>query len=99
MTDQLQQFTENFTTTIARFELYPIDVPTCYVVGFSVKHNTNGKLIYRDTQVSLADVSGKTDEEISNIAWVQVKDSIKSWCEIAMAVNIMPNSSYIPQSF
>jgi hypothetical protein len=96
-TIDLSTFTTNFDTKVSRFELYPADEPTCYVVGFSVTHKTNNKSMYQDTQVLLADISGKTDDEIIEIGWVALKESFKTWA--ATVVNKPQNSTYTPTTF
>lgn len=58
---------------IARFELFPADAPDCYCVGFAGTA-ANGRSHYQDTQVTLQEAQGKTDEEITALAWEKVKD-------------------------
>jgi len=64
-----------FTVTIARFELYPLEEPTGYCVGFNVTLS-NGRSFYRDTVVPLAQASNKTDEEIVQVAWNMLEADI-----------------------
>lgn len=96
-TIDLTAFTTNFDTKVSRYELYPADEPTCYVVGFSITHKTNNKSMYQDTQVPLTDVSGKTDEEITDMGWLVLKESFKTWA--ASVVNKLPNTNFVPTIF
>lgn len=64
-----------FTVTIARFELYPLDEPTGYCVGFNVTLS-NGRSFYRDTVVPLEKASNKNDEEIVQEAWNMLEADI-----------------------
>jgi hypothetical protein len=59
---------------IARYELYPADEPICYCVGFAV--TVNGRSFYRDTQVPLDQVTGKSEEEIVTLAYDQLQGDI-----------------------
>jgi hypothetical protein len=62
-----------YTVKVNRFELYPADEPTCYAVGFTGTCD-NGRSNYQDTQVSLKDSTGKTNDEIVKLAWDNLKD-------------------------
>lgn len=65
---------------ITRFELYPSTEPQGYVVGFTCDHHASSR--YFDTLVSMADASGKTDEEIAALAWDVLKSQYDAWfCE------------------
>jgi hypothetical protein len=84
----IEDFRDNFTVTVSRYELYPTDEPTCYCVGFVTKHNTKSSSNYIDTQVPLDDASGKSEDEIVQLGWAKVKDGIMSW---ATTVNNKPS--------
>lgn len=73
-------FNSNFTVVVARYELYPAEMPTSYCVGFTVSANAApSNTVYQDTRVTLADAEGKTSEQITALAWEAVKNSIYSW--------------------
>lgn len=65
---------------IARFELYPEEEPTGYAVGFTIT-TSNNRVFYRDTVVSLDVSEQRTDEEIVQEAWNELKDAILSEVE------------------
>jgi hypothetical protein len=82
--------------TITRYELYPKEEPTCYVVGFVVSCPTGQKTMYRDTQVPLDQAQGKTEQEIAQIAYSSLKESIDAWvCTQMMKPKIL-GSQFIP---
>jgi len=64
----------SYKVTIARFELYPREEPTCYCVGFSGS-TLAGRSFYQDTQVPLEEAAGITEEEIVALAWGKLKDN------------------------
>jgi len=66
-----------YKLTIARFELYPKDEPTGYVVGFNVELD-NGRSFYVDGVVDLDEANGKSDEEIVSAAYKKLKGQIQS---------------------
>jgi hypothetical protein len=67
----------NSEIKVARYELYPADVPTCYCVGFAI--TANGRSSYIDTQVPLGSTTNKTDEDIVALAYQQVGTNIQNW--------------------
>tara|TARA_Y100001963_G_C6704834_1_gene411397 strand:+ start:821 stop:1108 length:288 start_codon:yes stop_codon:yes gene_type:complete len=69
---------------VARFELYPADTPTAYCVGFRAECEPNKRANYWDTQISLADASGNTDQQIVNLAYATLSGSIKTWSDTEM---------------
>ena len=61
---------------VIKYRLYPEDNPTGYAVGFNVKL-INGRSFYAHTIVNLEDLEdGKTDEEITQIAYGQLEEHI-----------------------
>lgn len=71
---------------IVKFELYPADEPVGYAVGFS--YEANGRSGYIDLVVPLAEASGKSNEEIVQLALAQEqpKDD-ESTISIAQIIN------------
>jgi hypothetical protein len=94
----LQTFNDNFTTTVARFEVFPKENPTCYVVGFTITHKGNLKTMYKDTQVPMADAAGKSDQEIVELGWNVIKTEIVKWCEATITVSPVINTTFVPVS-
>jgi len=61
---------------VIKYRLYPEDQPTGYAVGFNIKL-INGRSFYAHTIINLEDLEdGKTDEEITQIAYEQLKEHI-----------------------
>jgi hypothetical protein len=94
----LEDLNNNFSIVTARFELYPIDNPTSYAVGFGISHKTNKKNYYADTQIPLADISGKTDVDIVHLAWDNVKTNVLIWCKSVMNTSSIHNSIFVPNT-
>jgi hypothetical protein len=84
--------------TITRYELYPKGEPTCYVVGFVVSCPSGQKTMYRDTQVPLDQAQGKTEQEIAQIAYSSLKESVDAWVCTEMAKPKILGSTFIPSS-
>ena len=63
------------TIRIARFEPYPPNAPTSYVVGFTVTCNTFTN--YVDATVPM--VPGQSHEEVTRTAWASVADAVAAW--------------------
>lgn len=61
--------------TVARFEFYPSDDPTGYVVGFRVSAS-NGRSFYRDISVNFEENESRSDAEIVETAWSELKEDI-----------------------
>ena len=61
---------------VIKYRLYPENQPTGYAVGFNIKL-INGRSFYAHTVVNLEDLEeGKTDEEITQIAYKQLEEHI-----------------------
>ena len=61
---------------VIKYRLYPEDNPIGYAIGFNVKL-INGRSFYAHTIVNLDDLEeGKTDEEITQIAYMQLETHI-----------------------
>lgn len=81
---------------VVRFELYPAEQPTCYCVGFSETYRNRTK--YGDCQVPLSDASGKTDDEIAQLAWENIKESFQFWRDSVANVAPILGSAFTPLS-
>lgn len=63
---------------VIKYRLYPEDNPAGYAVGFNVKL-TNGRSFYAHTIVDIEGLEeGKTDEEITRIAYEQLEKHISN---------------------
>jgi len=81
--------------TVARYELYPGDQPTCTVVGFKV--TVNGREFYRDAQVPLADTEGLTDEQITDLAYPMLQDDIEAETARLEAIPALIGMPFTPE--
>jgi len=86
------------TITITRYEMYPSEEPTCYCVGFSITCPSGRKTMYRDTQVALTDAQGKTEQEIADMAYTSLKESIDQWVCTEMTKPRILGSQFTPSS-
>ena len=84
--------------TVTRYELYPKDEPTCYVVGFVVSCPSGQKTMYRDTQVPLDQAQGKTEQEIAQIAYTAVQESVDAWVCTEMTKPRILGTQFTPTS-
>ena len=77
----LPTFTSNFTTKIARMEVYPPVNPKSWCVGFSVNKNTTiNDYMYIDTNVVIDSFSNSvTEGELLDMGWSNTKESIGVW--------------------
>jgi len=91
---------KSFTIKISRYELYPIDEPYCYVVGFNITCIINKKNKYFETQVPLIEIQSGDDENIiTNYAWNKLSAAILPWCDITKSQASIIHSEFIPLNF
>ena len=90
-----------FIIKITRYELYPIDEPYCYVVGFIITCIINKKNKYFEIQVPLKDIkSTDTEIEITNYAWNNLSEDILPWCEkVKSQTSSIIFSDFVPSNF
>jgi hypothetical protein len=68
---------DNIEYKIQRYELYPPDESTSFVVGFKISDTlNNNRSGYIEALVPLAEASGKTSNEICQIAYDKIKNQI-----------------------
>lgn len=65
------------TITVVRYEFYPPEQPTGVCVGFAIE--CQGRNLYKDTIVPLADIQGKSSEEVAAAAWPVVRPIVEEW--------------------
>ena len=59
---------------IAKFELYPPELPKGYAIGFDI--TANQRSFYRDTLIAFEEIGNMTNEEMTNAAWEKLKQGI-----------------------
>ena len=80
---------------VARFGLYPAEEPSSFAVGFSATA-LNGRSVYRDTTVSLEAAEGLSDDEIVNLAWIQLGPGIEQEMEAQGAKSALIGQVFEP---
>ncbi len=79
-TISVETFNGNFVVVVSRYELYPVESPTSYCVGFTVSASAApSNTTYQDTRVTLAEAEGKNSSQITALAWDAAKNSIYTW--------------------
>jgi hypothetical protein len=89
-------FSSNFNVTLQRMETYPVNNPSCWCVGFGInKTNNNSVTMAIDTQVIVNTFAVyRAEQEIMDLAWAKVKESIGQWAESKYNENSMLNTSF-----
>lgn len=93
----LPTYTSNFTTKVARFEVYPPQQPKSWCVGFSVyKNSSNNDYMYTDTNVNVDNFSTiLAEDEILNKGWSNTKENIGVWAAKKMEESPLINTVFI----
>lgn len=68
---------EEIEYKIYKYELCPVDDPDRIVVGFLITDTTNNKSLNVEEVVTLAESTGKDQEEVCQIAYEKTKDRIE----------------------
>ena len=96
----LTTFNSAFTMKIVRFEVYPANDPTSWCVGFNITNNLNESTLYISTNVMVATFTvSKTEMEIMNAAWDQIKDTVGAWAAEKLMYSSLINTEYVPSAF
>lgn len=82
--------------TIARHELHPINSPTHMCFGFAASCVANGKTKYIETLIPLASVEGLSDEDASQLAWLDVSVPLRTWFEEVSQQGKLVGSVFVP---
>jgi hypothetical protein len=93
----LPTFTSNFTTKIARMEVYPPVDPKSWCVGFSVNKNAaSNEYMYIDTNVVVDSFSiSVTEGELLDMGWSNTKETIGVWAAKKQAEPEILNTVYL----
>lgn len=91
-------FAQNYSVKVVRYDLYPADSPTCYCTGFQITNNNNNRTMYVDTQIPLTDLTPETsdDNSIVQMGWNQVKDQVMAWATSIQNTSGVINSTFNP---
>lgn len=79
---------------IAKFELYPPELPKGYAIGFDV--TVNGRSFYRDALLAFEEIGSITNEEMTNMAWERLKDNILAEAERLSQMPALINGEWTP---
>lgn len=96
----LQDFTDNFTAQLLRYELYPPNEPTHWCVGFNVvKDSTPKRALYVDGLVPLQNwCNNVLCASVADSVWDQVKSQVSAWAAAELAQPTVLNTTYTPTS-
>ena len=94
----IDTYNSNFTTKISRFEVYPQTNPNSWCIGFTITNNNGNNLngsLYIDTNIIVNTFAiTKTEEEILELGWSNIKEQIGKWAEEKYASSHLINSVY-----
>ena len=65
-----------------------------YCVGFAETYRSRVK--YADTQISLEEAAGKSDEEIVNVAWTALESQFAAWRDQLANRSPLIGSLFVP---
>ena len=90
----------NIEFKIQRYELYPPDESDCFVIGFKIIDlSNNNRTGYVETTVPLTDCSGKTSNEICQIAYDKIKNQIDIIVNDLLCIRgYLTNYTFIPNA-
>ena len=68
---------------VSRFDAkYPLDEPTCFVVGFLITAKSNSKSYYGDIQIPYTEIkSGSSDSDVVKLAFSKLRNQFQTWLE------------------
>jgi hypothetical protein len=89
-------FSSNFTVTLQKMETYPVNNPSCWCVGYSVCKNNNYSVnMMVDTQVVVNTFAVyRAEQEIMDLAWAKVKETIGAWAQLKYNDYSMLNTTF-----
>lgn len=94
---------DSCTVLVARYSpLYPTKEPDSYIVGFSITHNTNKRILYKEIRLYYKELQSYgsliTDEKVLNIAWERLCPACKVWLSDVSQQGPIVGSTFIPSS-
>lgn len=94
----LDAYNSNFTTMLARFDVYPASQPTCWCVGFNITHKDNPSTArYIDSQVRIDMFDNdKTEAELLDMGWSNVREAVGNWAEGVLSTSPLVVSEFTP---
>lgn len=89
-------YNSNFTTRVARFEVYPATQPSSWCIGFNViKTASPSETFYIDTNVVLETFAVTlAEEELLTMGWSNTKEAIGNWAESKNTLSVLLNTQY-----
>ena len=90
----------NIEFKIQRYELYPPDESDCFAVGFRIIDSLNNdRTGYVETTIPLTECSGKTSNEICQLAYNKSKNEIDIVVnDLLSKRNKLTNYTFIPNA-
>ena len=91
---------DNIEYKIQRYELYPPDESTSFVVGFKISDTlNNNRSGYIEALVPLEEASGKTSNEICQLAYNKIKLEIDNLVnDLVSKRNSLTGYTFIPNA-
>lgn len=96
----VQDFNDNFTVQLVRYELYPKVSPSTWCIGFYVYSPTKaGVNMFIDNNVPIADYCNNVPcETVTGAVWNLVKERVCSWAATELAKPSVINTNFVPTS-
>lgn len=96
----LQDFNDNFTVQLIRYELYPKVSPVSWCVGFYIYSTTRpGVKMFIDDTVPMADYCNNVlCESVTGAVWTIIKERVCSWAAAELEKPPVINTNYVPTS-
>ena len=70
---------EEIEYKIYKYELCPSNDPNRIIIGFMITDITNNRSLNVEETIPLVDSAGKDEEEVCQMAYERVKDTIGKW--------------------
>lgn len=96
----LQDFNDNFTVQLIRYELYPKVSPSSWCVGFYIYSSTRpGVKMFIDDTVPMADYCNNVlCSTVAGAVWTLIKERVCSWAAAELAKPPVINTNFVPTS-
>lgn len=95
----LTDFNNNFTVRVRRWELYPMERPVAWVVGFEVTNTEGSRSKIIDCTIPIVELCNNTQcLDIMTAAWNVMKSAFCAWAGQVLADANVINTIYVATS-
>ena len=96
----LQDFNDNFTVQLVRYEVYPKVSPSSWCIGFYIYSSTRpGVNMFIDGTVPIADFCNNVlCESVTGAVWNLIKERVCSWAAAELAKPSVVNTTFVPST-